>query len=232
MPTPMPIMAASSWPKVGTLIPWLMKSMTPKAMATPKRAVRMGRPMAITEPKASSRMMTAARMPTTFGRPEGELLDLGDRRSTELDTKPGPALAVALSIDGLNGVLRQILGLLVELHRPVGDVPVTADLRRFHPGRTGCGRRRRRAARSSRQSVAVMRACTAGDVTGSAVWKTTWASSPACDGKRWASRAWAWADSELPPLNLFSKTPCQTWLTPVTTIRPATHSSTTLRRLA
>ncbi len=64
MPTPMPIMAASSWPKVGTLMPWLRKSTTPKAMATPNRAVRIGRPMAMTEPKASSRMMMAARMPT------------------------------------------------------------------------------------------------------------------------------------------------------------------------
>ena len=63
MPTPMPIIAASSVPKVGTVSARLNRSMTPIPMPIPNRAVRIGRPMAITDPKAMSRMTIAARTP-------------------------------------------------------------------------------------------------------------------------------------------------------------------------
>ena len=63
MPTPSPIMAIISGAKVGVVITWESKSSTAKAMAIPNSAVMMGRPMATTEPKASSMMMMAARMP-------------------------------------------------------------------------------------------------------------------------------------------------------------------------
>ena len=63
MPTPMPIMAASCGPNVGTTTPWLKSAMTPNPMPIPNRAVRIGSPMAITEPKAISRMMIAAAIP-------------------------------------------------------------------------------------------------------------------------------------------------------------------------
>ncbi len=231
MPTPMPIMAASSWPKVGTLIPWLMKSMTPKAMATPNRAVTMGRPMAITEPKASSRMMMAARMPTPSAAPKANFctLVIGDPPSSI--AKPGPALALALSITAWIESLGRSWVFLSNCTVPKAVCPSRL-IWALPPGSNGLRTPATSGSPFKPASVSVMRACTAGDVTGSAVWKTTWASSPACEGKRWASRAWAWADSELPPLNLFSKTPCQTWLAPVITIRPTTQSSTTLRRLA
>ncbi len=56
-------MAIISGAKVGVVITWDSRSRTAKAMAMPNRAVMMGRPMATTEPKASSMMMMAARMP-------------------------------------------------------------------------------------------------------------------------------------------------------------------------
>ena len=63
MPTPRPIIARSSGEKVGTLRRWLTRSSTAKPIATPNSAVRMGRPMATTDPKAMSMMMIAAVMP-------------------------------------------------------------------------------------------------------------------------------------------------------------------------
>ena len=87
----MPIMAASSVPKVGTVTARLMKSTVPNAIASANRAVRMGRPMAMTEPKASSRMTIAARMPTPSLAPKANfwILAMGDPpRMTEI---PGPA---------------------------------------------------------------------------------------------------------------------------------------------
>ncbi len=63
MPTPSPIMAMISGAKVGVVMTWDSRSSTAKAMAMPNRAVMMGRPMATTDPKASSMMMMAARMP-------------------------------------------------------------------------------------------------------------------------------------------------------------------------
>ncbi len=56
-----------------------------KPMPMPNRAVRIGRPMAITEPKATSRMMIAAAMPISLARPELGLNDLGDGLTAELD---------------------------------------------------------------------------------------------------------------------------------------------------
>ena len=63
MPTPSPIMAMISGAKIGVVTTWVSRSRTAKATAIPNRAVMMGRPMATTEPKASSMMMMAARMP-------------------------------------------------------------------------------------------------------------------------------------------------------------------------
>ena len=56
-------MASSSGAKMGTFSTWLSRSSTAKPMAMPNRAVMMGRPMATTEPKATSMMIMAARMP-------------------------------------------------------------------------------------------------------------------------------------------------------------------------
>ncbi len=56
-------MAMISGANTGVVTTWDNRSSTAKATAMPNMAVMMGRPMATTEPKASSMMMMAARMP-------------------------------------------------------------------------------------------------------------------------------------------------------------------------
>ena len=63
MPTPSPIMAIISGAKIGTFRTWLSRSSSAKPMAMPNRAVRMGSPMATTEPNAISMMIMAPRIP-------------------------------------------------------------------------------------------------------------------------------------------------------------------------
>ena len=63
MPTPIPIIAAISGEKVGTTRTWVKSSNKATPTPRPKSAVMMGSPIATTEPKASSMMMMAARMP-------------------------------------------------------------------------------------------------------------------------------------------------------------------------
>ena len=59
----MPIMAASWVANSGTEVAWESSSTMANPTPMPNRAVRMGRPMASTEPKAMSRMTTAASRP-------------------------------------------------------------------------------------------------------------------------------------------------------------------------
>ncbi len=59
----MPIIAASSVPKVGTTTARLKTSMMPMPAPIPNSAVRIGRPIAMTEPNATSRIRIAARTP-------------------------------------------------------------------------------------------------------------------------------------------------------------------------
>ena len=63
MPTPMPIMAASSVPKVGTMSQRLSSETMATPTPMPNSAVTIGRPMAMSDPKAISRMTMAARIP-------------------------------------------------------------------------------------------------------------------------------------------------------------------------
>ena len=63
MPTPMPIMAAISGEKFGTVRTWVRSSSRAMPMPSPASAVITGRPMATTDPKASSMMRMAAVMP-------------------------------------------------------------------------------------------------------------------------------------------------------------------------
>ncbi len=63
MPTPSPIIAMISGANVGVVTMWDNRSRTANPMAMPNRAVMMGRPMATTDPKATSMMMMAAKMP-------------------------------------------------------------------------------------------------------------------------------------------------------------------------
>ena len=63
MPTPMPIMAAISGEKFGTVSTCVRSSSRATPMPSPASAVMTGRPMATTDPKASSMMRMAAVMP-------------------------------------------------------------------------------------------------------------------------------------------------------------------------
>ena len=63
MPTPRPIMANISGAKIGTFKMWLRRSSSAKPMAIPNSAVRIGRLIATTEPKAMSMMIIAPTIP-------------------------------------------------------------------------------------------------------------------------------------------------------------------------
>ena len=63
MPTPMPIMAAISGEKFGTVRTWVRSSSRAMPIPRPASAVMTGRPMATTDPNASSMMMMAAVIP-------------------------------------------------------------------------------------------------------------------------------------------------------------------------
>ena len=63
MPTPRPIMATIDVASLGMDIKLLTMVTTPDAAARPSNATPIGRPMAMTEPNASTRMMIAARRP-------------------------------------------------------------------------------------------------------------------------------------------------------------------------
>ena len=63
MPTPMPIIAATSGPNSGIVNPFEAMAITAAPTPRPNNAVVTGKPIAITEPKAMSRMMTAASKP-------------------------------------------------------------------------------------------------------------------------------------------------------------------------
>jgi hypothetical protein len=63
MPTPRPIMAARIGETEFTSANEATSVMSPRLVARPTRAVPIGRPMAMTEPKATSSTTTATRMP-------------------------------------------------------------------------------------------------------------------------------------------------------------------------
>ena len=98
MPTPSPIIAASSGEKVGITSRWVSSSSTAMPIASPSSATRIGRPIATTEPKAISMMKMAAVTPIPSAGP-GEAattVEIGAPPSATLS--PGSADACAVSI--------------------------------------------------------------------------------------------------------------------------------------
>ena len=69
MPTPIPIIDASWVVKSGVAIVWLSSSTRPRPMPIPNSAVMIGKPIASTDPKTTSRMTIAARMPISSAAP-------------------------------------------------------------------------------------------------------------------------------------------------------------------
>ena len=108
MPTPMPIIAASSWPKVGMAMAWLRRSMIAKEIATPKRAVRIGSPMAMTDPKATSRMITAARRPAPSVEPGCDLMVFSIGAPPSSTSMPAGAPTLARSMTAWTAALGRL----------------------------------------------------------------------------------------------------------------------------
>ncbi len=63
MPTPRPIIAIIALVKSGIVMTLLASATIAEAIPRPNRAMPIGRPIAMTEPNARMRMMTAAMMP-------------------------------------------------------------------------------------------------------------------------------------------------------------------------
>ncbi len=130
MPTPRPIIAASCGPKVGTTNGWLRTATMAKPMPMPNRAVRIGRPMAITEPKATSRMMIAAPMPISSLGPSCGWTTLAMGCPPSSICKASLPRRLGRVDHRLHGRLVEVDGLLVELHPGEADARVdAADLR-------------------------------------------------------------------------------------------------------
>ena len=85
MPTPSPIISASSDAKSGMFTTWLASAIRPTPAPSPSSAVAIGRPIAMNEPKLISRMTIAATIPTSGREAERALLRLLDRLAAELD---------------------------------------------------------------------------------------------------------------------------------------------------
>ena len=69
MPTPSPIIAASSVAKSGMSITCEASPASPIPVPSPSRAVTIGRPIATNEPNVMNRMIIAARSPTAVAVP-------------------------------------------------------------------------------------------------------------------------------------------------------------------
>ena len=92
-------------------------------MAMPNRAVMMGRPMATTDPKASSMMMMAARMPIP-SEPGSGPRHQADGLAAQGHVVPGRAEGLGGRDHLLDGGRGEVTGLLVEDDLHIGDVTV------------------------------------------------------------------------------------------------------------
>ena len=143
MPTPMPIMAAISGEKVGTTRTWVSSSSSAMPMPSPKSAVRIGRPMATTDPKASSMIRMAAVMPMPSLEPGAAVATDEIGLPPSATWNPGCGRRLRRVDDRLDGGGRDVGGVGVELDHGEGDVPVPArsgGRRRARTGWSRCGR--------------------------------------------------------------------------------------------
>ena len=94
MPTPRPIIAASCGANSAVSKTWVPSVTRLRPTPSANSAVRIGRPIATTEPKVSSRMTTAASRPIAKEEsPSSSARDFLDRLAAELDLQ---AVAVGL----------------------------------------------------------------------------------------------------------------------------------------
>ena len=229
MPTPRPIMIIMSGPKVGTVTRWLSATRIPKLMPMPTRAVRIGRPMATTDPKASSMTTTAATSPIITLDPGAAETTCSTGAPPAATCRPGRAKLSAESITprtalaGRSAAVASNWTTTKPIRRPDDSCPPP-------PGASGlctpemCGRGRRDLTRRS------MVAALAGLSSGPDERRTTSALSPFWDGNRLASRFWACCEGELARAKLLSSRLPAHCVSPMMATRASSQPSSTRRR--
>ena len=180
-------MAISSGPNVGTVSTWLAANTTPKPRPTPASAVTIGKPIATTEPKASSMMMTAAVMPNPSLEPGAAVTTFSTGDPPTATWSPGRAklrATVTTRVTALPGRFAATASNCTTM-KPVRP---SADNCRAPPVASGLATPETVASgRSSRTSLPTS-AALAPLVRELPECRTTSAVSPACAGKRRASR--------------------------------------------
>ena len=193
MPTPMPIIAANCGVNAGKSTKAAPRPTMRSPEPTPRIAIVIGKPMATTEPKASSRMMTAAPMPISSVRPGGlrsarwmmnppastwnSGVDSSFRRSSSASALDRGTFCASSAYCTL---MRAIL--------PSGDT--AAELPYGEETAVTSGNLERRCARSSTCDLTV------GSSMPRDAWTTTVTESPAVAGKRSSSISNRFCDSE------------------------------------
>ncbi len=94
-------MMATYGAKDGTVMRWLSSATHTTPEPTPKRAARIGRVMASSDPKATNRMMTAASSPMPSVEPMGACSARATTGPSSSICSPGPAVALAAAMMGL-----------------------------------------------------------------------------------------------------------------------------------
>ena len=174
-------MAMISGAKIGVVTTWVSRSRTANATAIPNSAVTMGRPMATTEPKASSMMMMAARMPMPSLGPGLGPGDQADGLAAERHVVSGGREGLCRVDDLLDVGRRQVAGRLVEVHPDVADVAVP-EIWAAPWGPNGLVTDATWGSGASAAASRSVRARLAGSVNGAVVETTTWAGLPANAG--------------------------------------------------
>ena len=217
-------MIIMSGPKVGTVSRWLSATRTPKPMPTPTRAVRIGRPMATTDPKASSMTTTAASSPIISLDPGAAETTCSTGAPPTATCRPGRAKLRAVSITrqtapaGRSAAAASNWTTTKPIRRSARQLPAGAGAERaVHAGDVCQGLQ---GAHQPADGRGVGRGCRAAPGER----RTTSALSPFWDGNRLASRFWACCEGELPRAKLLSSrlpAHCASPMTATTASEPA-----------
>ena len=229
MPTPIPIMAAISGEKLGTVSRWVNSSSRATPIPSPANAVSTGKPIATTEPKASSmiRMAAVIPMPSLAPGAADTAEEIGSPPSSTWN--PGWAGACAVlttcftapvgmsAVSVVNCTCANAMLACGEIWwAPAAENgPVT--LCTYGSGRT-------------LSTTWLMAASLA--AMGVDVWNTMSAVSPDLEGNLAARMLDACCDGVLPAVNLFSKCVPMTWAMTVIPMMARIQATRTRRRLS
>ena len=121
-------MIIMSGPKVGTVMKWLSTTRIPEPRPTPTRAVRIGRPMATTDPNARSMTTTAASRPIISLDPGAAETTCSTGAPPTATCRPGGRSCAGGGGDPPDGGRRQVGGRGVELDHHEADPAVARRL--------------------------------------------------------------------------------------------------------